>query len=212
MGSSVKVKCGFYGHRSSNSIFFLASIFFSLDDKPPSVILDCYHRLILVLISVWLTTPSALEDKVIHVCLHSPSCFASFNTCCHEPCFAAVSFLHCFLRGIKPKSCFFWESREQILTRLARSVGRALSTYPSPSSRAPRSVTLSWCWEFTVSSTALDFFWNHTTCFLWVFFSPLCEPNKPVLQSAADQHTYFPCNLLKVAELSLFVWDSEGKN
>lgn len=104
VGSSVKLKCGFYGHGSSNSI-----IFFSLGDKPLSVILDCYHRLILVLISVWLTTPSALEDKVIHVRPHSPSCFAPFNIRCHEPCLAAVSFLHWFLRGLMPKSCFFSE-------------------------------------------------------------------------------------------------------
>ena len=111
--------------------FFWPVFFFSLGDKPLSVILDCYHRLILVLISVWLTTPSALEDKVIHVRPHSPSCFAPFNTCCHEPCFAAVSFLRWFLRGLKRKSCFVGESREQAFTRLARSVGRALSTHPS---------------------------------------------------------------------------------
>lgn len=126
--SSSKVKCGFYGHRSSNSIFFSGLLFsFSLGDKPLSVILDCYHRLILVLISVWLTSPSALKDKVIHVHPHSPSCFVPFNTCCHEPCFTAVSFPHWFSWGLKPKSCLFWEGGEQALARLATGVGRALS-------------------------------------------------------------------------------------
>lgn len=106
-------------------------LFFSLGDKPLSVILDCYHRLILVLISLWLTTLSALEDKVIHVHRHSPSCFAPFNTCCHEPCFAAVPFLHWFLRGLKSKSCFFGESSKQALTILARSMERALAMHLS---------------------------------------------------------------------------------
>lgn len=112
--------------------FFPGHLFsFSLGDKPLSVILDCYHRLILVLISVWLTSPSALKDKVIHVHPRSPSCFAPFSTCCHEPCFAAVSFLHWFSQGLKPKSCIFFESREQALTRLATRVGRALSMHLS---------------------------------------------------------------------------------
>lgn len=138
------------------SFFF----FFSLGDKPLSVILDCYHRLILVLISVCLTTPSALEDKVIHVRPHSPSCFAPFNTRCQEPCFAAVSFLHF--------SCFSGESREQALTRPARSMGTALSSHPawlqSTTGAAP-----AWCCEFAVGSTALDFFWN---CATWFVFHP----------------------------------------
>jgi len=99
------------------SLFFFGLYFFPLSDKPLGVILDCYHSLILVLRSVWLTTPSALEDKVIHVRPHSPSCFVLFHTRCHELCFAAVSFLRRFLRGLKPKSCFFGESRERASSR-----------------------------------------------------------------------------------------------
>lgn len=68
---------------------FCLYFFFTLGDKPFSVILDCYHRPMLVLISVWLTILSTLKDGVIHVCPHSPSFFASFNICYHKPCFAA---------------------------------------------------------------------------------------------------------------------------
>lgn len=168
VGSSVKVKCGFYGHRSSNSVFFLASIFFFLGNKPLRAILDCYHRLILVLISVWLTTPSTLEDKVIHVRPRTPSCFASFNTCCHEPYLLVVSFLRCLLRGLKPKSYFFGESREQALTRLSRSVEKALSTHPS---RLQRTTKCNTCMVLGVyqEQHSSGFLLNHTTSFLGLF-------------------------------------------
>lgn len=155
---------------------FYFFFFFSLGDKPFSVILDCYHRLILVLISVWLTTPSALEDKVIHVRPHSPSCFVPFNTCCQEPCFAAVSFLHCFLQGTNPKSCFFGKS--ELSPDCLGVGGRALSMHPSWLQSTMKCNT---CMvlgvyheqhssEFPLKSYNLGFVWVFLFVWFWVFF------------------------------------------
>lgn len=162
----------------------------------------------LVLISVWLTIPSALEDGVTHVCPHSSSFFASFTTCCHEPCFAADSFLQCFLWGLKPKSCF---SGGEQGAGFQQTGWEWEGNFPCtcPVCKTPCSATLydarSLLWTQLLISFEI-----HRTSF-WSFFPTRCEWNKLVLQSTADQHIYFPCSLLQATELNLLVSDRERK-
>lgn len=174
--SSVRVKSNFCGHSSSNSIFFSVSL--SLGDKPLSFILDCYHKLVRGLISVWLTTLLLWKMKLPACTLRTP------------PLCAIVSWACC-------SSIPLWVSAraEPKILLFVRKWGPALAKLPVVPSRLWQGVPglgadreqhgRTW-----ISSKAHSLF-NFFFCFF-----PLCGSNKPVLQSVAHQRTYFPCSLL----------------
>lgn len=127
-----------------------------------------------------------------------------------SPALVQTHFSNEFCEGWSLNPAFQEENREQAFTRLAGS-GKGTLHAPVLSAKHHAVQHLYDAGSLPWAQLLIPFE-IHGTSFLGLFFPTLREWNKPILQSAADQHMYFPCSLLQATELNLFVSDTERKN